>query len=425
MANQLASAPKYLREFSCLAAQCPDHCCAGWAVSVDKKTFKGLRQAPHAELVEKVKRYIPLVVKPTPEFHASVSQDKNGQCVFLDESRLCEIQASLGAASLPRTCQDFPRHYYQVGAGVEMQAVLSCPAIASNALLDSDAFVFADHETDFAPNKKLPGLKGFNQISLADDPLKRHSGLIRDYVVGVVRNRGIPIWMRVVFVGFLAKRLDAVRQVQGAQDQDAQLSSALLSLDESLRNGAFAKSLSELEDPTQGVLRQEVIQDLSMARLSMDGLTLGGVTSAVFLKAFAKSFEGFSFKEGDLLGNAERFAQCERDYFRPFDEKHPVMLENYLIHQIFCDLFPSALKSPTDQWIQIAARYAMVRFYLIGLSGAYKDAFNQQHAVDLIYSFTRAVQHSSQFLEKIEATLREKGMNNLGTMAMLVRGPGT
>lgn len=425
MANQLASAPKYLWEFSCLADQCPDHCCAGWTVSVDKKTFKALRQAPNAELVEKVKRHIPLVAKPTPEFHASVSQDTNGQCVFLDPNRLCEIQANLGAQSLPRTCQDYPRHYYQIGAGVEMQAVLSCPAIASNVLLDSDAFVLADHETDFAPNKKLPGLKGFNQIVSAQDPLKRHFGLIRDYVVGVVRNRGIPIWMRVVFVGFLAKRLDAVRQAQSAQDQDIQLSSALLSLDESLRNGAFAESLSGLEDPTQGVLRQEIIQDLSMARLSMAGLTLGGVTSAVFLKAFAKSFEGFSFREGDLLGNAERFAQCERAYFKPFENRHPVILENYLIHQILCDLFPSALKSPTDQWVQIVARYAMVRFYLIGLAGAHKDGLNQQHAVDLIYSFTRAVQHSSQFLEKIEATLREKGMNNLGTMAMLVRGPSS
>jgi lysine-N-methylase len=305
-----------------------------------------------------------------------------------------------------------------------MQAVLSCPAIAENCLLEASAFEMADFDTEFAPNLQLPGLRGFAKSSGEADPLKRHFELIRTYAVGALRRRELPLWMRIVLIGFLSKRLDAIRALEDLNAQDVQLSSALLSLDENRRSGAFADSMKAVTDPTQGAVRQEIIQELSMARLSMQGLTLGGVTSVVFLKLFARAFEGFGFKEGDLVGNAQRFARCESEFFQPFEATAPTILENYLVHQVMADLFPSAAGKAADQWVQIVARYAMVRFYLIGLAGSYREDFAPKHAVELIYSFSRAVQHSNMFLKQIETVLRSKGFDNLGTMAMLVRGPG-
>ena len=43
MAGVQSVVPRYLAGFNCIGGECPDTCCAGWDVTVDKAQFKKLR----------------------------------------------------------------------------------------------------------------------------------------------------------------------------------------------------------------------------------------------------------------------------------------------------------------------------------------------------------------------------------------------
>ena len=55
-----ALVPLYAERFSCIGSECEDTCCAGWRVTIDKKTFKTYKQLENHKLTalldSKVKR---------------------------------------------------------------------------------------------------------------------------------------------------------------------------------------------------------------------------------------------------------------------------------------------------------------------------------------------------------------------------------
>jgi len=50
--------PEYFEEFSCIGGACEDTCCAGWNITVDKKTYQNYRKVKHPEISEKLQRYV-------------------------------------------------------------------------------------------------------------------------------------------------------------------------------------------------------------------------------------------------------------------------------------------------------------------------------------------------------------------------------
>ncbi len=42
--------PDFYKEFSCIAGSCPDTCCAGWQIMIDKKSLKNIASGRIAEV---------------------------------------------------------------------------------------------------------------------------------------------------------------------------------------------------------------------------------------------------------------------------------------------------------------------------------------------------------------------------------------
>ncbi|MCI7794864.1 MAG: flagellin lysine-N-methylase, partial [Lachnospiraceae bacterium] len=114
--------PEYYKKFRCLAGECPDTCCAGWEIPVDRESEKRYRSAYHKNrrFGRKLRKYI-----------------KNGQivseswvCPFLDGEKLCEIYKELGPDALCKTCRRHPRHREDYGNLHEILLLLSCPEAA-------------------------------------------------------------------------------------------------------------------------------------------------------------------------------------------------------------------------------------------------------------------------------------------------------
>ena len=127
--------PAYYEQFRCIAAACPDSCCAEWDVLIDSDT------AAHYAAMEG-----PL----GDAIRDHMENDEDGQAYFAIENRrcpmwrsdgLCRIQAELDHDALCETCRRFPRLKHDYGEFMEEGLALSCPVAAELILHGDHAWV--------------------------------------------------------------------------------------------------------------------------------------------------------------------------------------------------------------------------------------------------------------------------------------------
>lgn len=131
----------YLQPFTCIGPDCPDTCCHGWGMQVDK-VRKELYAKEAPELLD---------VLTSGEAELIMKRDpKTDDCVNLEKG-LCKIQAAHGERFLGDACYFFPRITRSLGGDVYMTAALSCPEITRLALYGDAPFVWHDVEESRVP----------------------------------------------------------------------------------------------------------------------------------------------------------------------------------------------------------------------------------------------------------------------------------
>lgn len=121
-----------LKNFRCIAGQCPDSCCKDWAVDVDADAaqhYWGLDGTLGARLQQVLKQ-------DDGQYYMELEQ---GRCPMWRRDGLCQIQAELGHDALCQVCRDYPRLYMDFGDFQEWGLELSCPEAARLLLQDMDA----------------------------------------------------------------------------------------------------------------------------------------------------------------------------------------------------------------------------------------------------------------------------------------------
>ncbi len=124
--------PSYFKEFSCLAAACPDSCCKEWEVQVDEVTASAYLSMDGA-LGEDLRHY--LYQDEQKDWYLRITQ---GRCPMWRQDGLCRIQVECGHDALCKTCQEFPRLTHEYGSFAERGLELSCPAAAKLILEAAD-----------------------------------------------------------------------------------------------------------------------------------------------------------------------------------------------------------------------------------------------------------------------------------------------
>ena len=114
--------------FRCIAGACPQTCCAAWEIVVDPDAQDAYLRLQHP-LAEKLRR----VMRVDADGDTYFAQT-DGRCPFLCADGLCELQRTLGAQSLCRTCWDFPRWEVLLCDRVEQGLSLACPEAARQLL---------------------------------------------------------------------------------------------------------------------------------------------------------------------------------------------------------------------------------------------------------------------------------------------------
>lgn len=109
--------PHYYNHFKCIASECPDTCCAGWGIMIDRASLKKYREMDG-----------PFGSRLHNSIHWKEGSFKQyrGRCAFLNEENLCDIYSEAGPEYLCRTCRTYPRHIEEFEGCREMTLCLSC-----------------------------------------------------------------------------------------------------------------------------------------------------------------------------------------------------------------------------------------------------------------------------------------------------------
>lgn len=166
--------PDYYKEFSCIASQCPDTCCAGWQIMIDDKSlkkyqrFKGsFRNRLHNDINWKEKTFL----------------QYEHRCAFLNDENLCDLYTEAGAHMLCDTCRRYPRHIEEFEGLREISLSLSCPEVARILLKKKEPVHFQTIE------------KATSEEAYEEFDYLFFTALMdtRDYLIKLLQNRSVSM----------------------------------------------------------------------------------------------------------------------------------------------------------------------------------------------------------------------------------------
>lgn len=131
--------PNYYDQFECIAGACPDTCCAGWQIMIDKQSLEMYKNTTGG-FGNRLQNEI--------DWKEEAFRQYNGDCAFLNEAGLCDIYSELGKDSLCQTCKQYPRYTEEFEGVREEFLCISCPVVADMLLEKKEKTVLNITETE-------------------------------------------------------------------------------------------------------------------------------------------------------------------------------------------------------------------------------------------------------------------------------------
>jgi lysine-N-methylase len=408
--------PEYSESFRCIGPACEDSCCEEWTIHVDQSTFEKYKALPAGPLRTIVDENIQRISEETSakggsavSAFAQIRMNADRNCPLLSADGLCRMQSEHGEAFLSHMCATYPRIVSSIGGLTEKALSLSCPEAARLVLLRPQlAMSFV--EIDESPTRE--------ETASGDDTWLPHFWTIRDFALALVRNRVYPLWQRLFLVGLFSSRFDAIAP------------------------GDLGKSVPQLLDDFAAAVASRNLQ-ASMETLPVDHaqqldvvLRLAGMLlhRSNLRPRFLECIQAFTQGIGNgptatLESLTACYAEAHDYHFAPFFERHPYILENYLINTIFRCRFPfgrdwarnGSAPSMSREFALLTAQFALIKGLLIGVAGFHRDGLSTDHVVHTFQAASKHFEHHTEFLTQAHALLVESRMDGALGMAILLR----
>ena len=209
--------PHYFDEFRCVAAECEDTCCAGWAIMIDEETLEKYKEC-QGGFGNRLRNSI--------DWKEGCFLQHEKRCAFLNERNLCDIHMEAGEHMLCDTCRNYPRHKEEFEGVREGSLSLSCIEAAKIILGCEEPVQFVTM-TDDEEDEEFEDFDFLLYTKLAD---------AREKIIKVLQNRDIDILTRIRVV------LDLAQRMQDALDQDV-----IFEMDEMIEAFGDMSSLLEFQ----------------------------------------------------------------------------------------------------------------------------------------------------------------------------------
>jgi lysine-N-methylase len=385
-----ALVPAYTTRFQCLGSECSDSCCSGWTVSIDKRTHEAYKRIQDPVLTPLIQTKLERTRANTSDgAYSRIALDSgNGDCPFL-ENALCSIQSRLGEDKLSHTCFQYPRQTKQV-AGVRQQAMtLSCPRAAQLALDSCDAMEILSLPISVRSDSVI---KQSQDIQLLPDIVNS----VRFALIRLVRVESVPLWQRLASLAVACE----VVQDYSKQGKSVDLPVLLGHFEATLSSGTFSKALDDLRPDylTQSVvlggiwgLQASRGGSQSQNRVQTE-VTLGlGITP--------------SEPDGDATLLVRRY-QIGISFLNTTLGRFPWLLTNFVVNEMFRDVFPFGMQSPLDHYRILVIKYGVLRLMLAARCAYLDRPLTKEEVAETTQVFARHYEHWSGLSSYVEKVLK-------------------
>lgn len=426
----------YADRFRCIGPLCEDTCCQGWKIPVDAEAMERYHSLLTSPLKSQIIGAITQApapssdsgaVAPRPSAEAAAQNvlrmKEDGHCALLNSESLCTIHAQLGEAYLPGVCASYPRVQRKLGAIAETALALSCPEAARLVLLSpallSPALLSPAERSQPGPSESAPEAPAY----FAE---------IRSTMLALIGSHNLPLWQRLFLLGLLCHRLDSI----DAGQLRADIPDYLARFRADAESGASVLQMESM--PYDPEAQLDVVLRLAGLMLHRSRVT------PRFAKCIAEFTSGISNgPEATLSTLTAAYNGACNDWFDPFVQRHPYVLENYLVNLVVLQRFPfgrvskppscdprasdlqSAAQSKRREFSRLIAQFVLMRGILIGVAGHYRDQFSTEHVVHTVQAASRHFEHHPEFLSSAQALVAESRLDGIAGLSILLRNRPT
>ncbi|MGD0629724.1 MAG: flagellin lysine-N-methylase [Terracidiphilus sp.] len=414
--------PTYADRFRCIGSDCEDTCCQGWNVPIDQPAWERYQSLPAGPLPDLIRAS--LVRKPevasepggAKPLFAIIRMNAANECPMLSADHLCRVQAELGESLLSHACATFPRYVHSLDGVEEKALTLSCPEAARLVLLTPDLLA-EPAQTQGPDGLTLP------RNAVPAQALPADFWPIRAVVLKLVQDRLYPLWQRLFLMDVLCRRLDSIAQ----GEINLTVPAFLADFDATVATGTLRPAMAAL--PIDSGAQLDMVLRLAGLMLHKSNVR----------PRFAECIKAFTAGIGNGPGATfeslrAQYTQAHDRCYQPFFDRHPHIMENFLVNTILRCQFPfgkTAMRngtppSMTREFALLAAQFALMRGLLIGVAGFHGKTFSDAHVVHTVQAASKHFEHHTEFLNLAHALLVEHRMDGARGLAILLRnvGPG-
>jgi lysine-N-methylase len=380
-------------------------------VPIDLATYEKYQKLPASQLRTLIDASILRMPEGAqPACFANIRMNSASQCPLLTADRLCRIQAELGEGLLSHSCATYPRIIHSIGGIQEIALTLSCPEAARLVLLTPDLHAREPLESDAQAGDSLAGAPAVEGSPL----LLPWFWPIRRVVLALIGNRAYPLWQRLFLLGIFCRRLDAIRSGELTRSVPAFLGD----FEAAVTSGSLRTAMETL--PLDCAAQLDVVLRLAGMMLHRTNMR------PRFVECIQAFTAGIGNGPGATLESlADRSAYAHDRYYAPFFDRHPHILENYLVNTILRLRFPFGTAgtqlSMARECALLTAQFALLKGLLIGVAGFQCEAFSANHVVHTVQAASKHFEHHPEFHPLTYELLVESRMDGVRGMAILLR----
>lgn len=368
----LYTVPDYYNEFKCTAEQCPDTCCAGWQIVIDEQSLKRYKRIRG--------KFQWRMLRSVDWLRGVFRQDKEKRCAFLNEHNLCDLYTACGEHSLCKTCRKYPRHIEEFEGVREISLSISCPEVARILMMRTKPVTFLTFEKE--GEEEYEDFDPF-LFSILEDARKE--------MLCILQNRELDIRTRVLLV------LGMAHDMQGRINRQEMFECASV-IEKYCTDKAVQFAGEYLLKAERGISRERTremfdkLYELELLKEDWDML----------------------LQETDitLYGGQDSEYSAIQEEFEVWAKVHTGMeihLEQLLVYFLFT-YFPGAVyDGAVYSKVQMAV-YCTWMIHELWMAKWCKNdkSLDLEEMTDLVYRFSREVEHSDENLKRIDKIMGKK-----------------
>ena len=392
--------PFYYDDFKCIAGDCIDNCChAEWEISIDKKTYKKYRKLK-GQWGNKINNNIGRIRSNISDLRYGKIKLKDKGCSLLDEKGLCTIHANLGVGYLCNTCKVYPREITKLGEIYERNLFMSCPEVARYFVRHKENFYFnmgeeelSDLDKDYIIDKSY------------DEKLYNLLWDSRSLAMEIIQFKEIEIWKRIIFLKILTDKVQKLIDEENYENYEKVLNT-------------FRNEITNI-DVINSLDKIKFVEDVKFDFIQSIINKSSQLKRVKYSQLINDYYEMFNATD-DKKENLKLLFEKERE-FNIFLKDYENILENLLIYLIY-GYFMLALysKDLNKQVNKVVITYSMIKMLLLGRWYKNNKNLTEEDFVEILYVFSRVIEHSSTFLNKIYEAIKEVGYDKIAYTTILV-----